>query len=345
MPEISICITTLNRADLLKNFIDSIVSQKQNLDVEIIVSDGGSGDHTREVMESFSKEYSYIKYVNPGRRVGFDEGLHLCVKESTGNFIWGMTDDDYLAQGGLAKVFSQIEPDLDLLLVNVRCFTKDMNIDLKQNLIPISEDRRFSYEEFDNAFSEYIFSLSYVGSFIVKRSIWFENNPEDYYGSWFGTYAAIAESTEVRKIKYLSEPIIHYRSAVSSWTEHTFKIWYDLWPNLVNKFELFSTKVKNDPVILYPWLRVQSLLKSRAMGSYNFSCWFKYIKGSPHASLLFTSFAIFISIIPVFLLNSAVLVAMLVLKRRNLYSIYTMIMSSPFPTISISIGKACGIRF
>ena len=346
MPKLSICISTLDRADFLKESIDSIISQKiESHDIEIVVSDGGSTDNTTEIMEAYVTEYDFIKYINPRRKVGLDEGYHMCVKESTGEYIWCMPDDDYFISDAFEKVLSLLETDLDLLVVNLKCFTDDLKVDLKQNLIPLTEDRIFNYEEFDNVFSEFIYGISYMGTLIPKRSIWFENNPEDYYESWFGAFAAMGESKQIRKISYLSEPIIHYRSACSCWTEHSFEIWYDIWPNLVNKFELFSKKINEEPVLLYPWLRALTLLKSRAMGEYNYSCYQKYIKNSPHASSLLRIKAFIISCIPVFLLNTAVLIALLVFKRNYLYSIYTIAMSAPNLTISNKIVKVLGIRF
>ena len=44
-PKLSICISTLDREELLKELIESILEQKCD-DIEIVVSDGGSQDNT-----------------------------------------------------------------------------------------------------------------------------------------------------------------------------------------------------------------------------------------------------------------------------------------------------------
>ena len=345
-PKLSICISTLDREELLKELIESILEQKCD-DIEIVVSDGGSQDNTCKLMESFDSNNHNIKFINPGRHVGLDEGYHMAVKGSSGDYIWCMPDDDYILPDALSTIIESLknEDNIDFLIVNLRCYTNDLKTDLNQNLIPIFEDKTMSFDEFKDIFSENIYGLSYMGTHILKRDIWFENNPEDFYDSWFGTFAAMGESKLINTVRYLNEPIIYYRSACSCWTEHSFEIWYKIWPGLVNQFGLFSRKIKENPEILYPWLRGLSVLKSRAMGEFNFNCYIKYIKDKPNASMLTHINSILISFLPIWILNTSVLLAMLIFKRTYLYSIYTMAMSSPTPNLAIRISSFFGIKF
>ena len=59
-PLLSICIPTYNRADKLKQTLESIVSQPEFIDFdefEIVISDNGSKDGTKEICEELKKKY------------------------------------------------------------------------------------------------------------------------------------------------------------------------------------------------------------------------------------------------------------------------------------------------
>jgi glycosyltransferase involved in cell wall biosynthesis len=63
-PIISICIPTYNRADFLKICINNIINQDAFSEnkIEIVISDNNSPDNTYEVVKTFQKNYSNIKY-------------------------------------------------------------------------------------------------------------------------------------------------------------------------------------------------------------------------------------------------------------------------------------------
>jgi len=342
--QLSICITTLNRCEYLRETIECIIAQKNDV-IELIIQNGGCSDGTDEMMLGYSSKYEFIKYVNPNNKMGLDEGYHQALKKSSGKYCWCIPDDDLIKDGGLLEILNYLKENPDLLIVNVRCFTKDLKQDLEQNLIPVKGHKHMNYNEFEDTFSSCIGSLSYTGTIILPRSIWFNSDLTDFYESWFGTYAAMASSKKINKIIFLSNPLILYRSACSSWTDHSFEIWYKMWPKIVKRFDLFSSARLANPEIENPWLRVRTLLKSRSMGEYRISTYFKFIHKSSHASFSTKIKSLLISVIPVLVLNFSVLLTMLFFKRTTAYTLYTMAMSSPFPRFAIIVCKLFGKQF
>tara|TARA_B100000780_G_C21126367_1_gene457171 strand:- start:1217 stop:2260 length:1044 start_codon:yes stop_codon:yes gene_type:complete len=336
--KLSICITTLNRCEHLRETVECIIAQK-NDDIELVIQNGGCTDGTDEMMIKYSSVYDFISYINPNKRMGLDEGYHQAVQKSSGKFCWCIPDDDHIKAGGLETILNHLDENPDLLLINLKCYTKDLKIDLNQNLIPIKGNKYMSYAEFEDTFSSCISSLSYTGTIILPREIWYESDLKQYYESWFGTYAAMASSSQIKKIIYLDDPIIIYRSACSAWTDHSFEIWYRMWPKIVNQFDLFKKAKQNNKIISKPHLRVLTLLKSRAFGEYKLSSYFKFINKDPDVSILNHLSSILISLIPIFILNTSVLICMLIFKRNQYYSIYTMAMASTFPKFAIIVCK------
>jgi len=104
-PAISVVICTRNRADLLAKAIASIIGQDfPRRDLEIIVVDNGSSDHTPEAVRSLQAAGA-IRYIR-------EEQIGLCIarnrgwRAAHGRYI-AFFDDDAIAQPGWLKTVRQ----------------------------------------------------------------------------------------------------------------------------------------------------------------------------------------------------------------------------------------------
>jgi glucosyl-dolichyl phosphate glucuronosyltransferase len=104
---VSIIIPTLNRARLLKRTLFSLFQQLGEVDFEVIVVDNGSGDDTKQVVESYQASEPRLTYIfddRPGLLVGRNVGAHRA-KGSILSFI----DDDVIVPPcwieGIGEVF------------------------------------------------------------------------------------------------------------------------------------------------------------------------------------------------------------------------------------------------
>lgn len=90
MPVLSICIPTYNRADILKQSLESLVSQdvfKQTEDIEIVISDNCSTDNTPQVAEKFAAQYGKkVQYFRNPKNVE-DKNFSLALERGTGDFL------------------------------------------------------------------------------------------------------------------------------------------------------------------------------------------------------------------------------------------------------------------
>ncbi len=90
MLRFSIIIPTYNRADLLKEAIDSVLKQTYE-NWELIIVDDGSIDHTKEVVISYQDARIHYHYqLNKERSAARNKGVDL----SKGDYICFLDDDD-----------------------------------------------------------------------------------------------------------------------------------------------------------------------------------------------------------------------------------------------------------
>lgn len=92
IPFFSVVITTFNRANLVKNALNTVLNQTEK-DYEIIIVDDGSTDDTFDLIKDNIKQYSNIKYIyhkNRGPALSKNAGIIA----SSGIYVTFLDSDD-----------------------------------------------------------------------------------------------------------------------------------------------------------------------------------------------------------------------------------------------------------
>ena len=114
-PLLTIAIPTWNRAVLLRDALDALLSQindnKNRGKIEIVISDNASTDNTNAVIEAFKSEYSTlnIAHFKQKENTGYFGNFQKCRELSTGNYFWLLSDNDHLANGLIAYLMNVLE--------------------------------------------------------------------------------------------------------------------------------------------------------------------------------------------------------------------------------------------
>ena len=100
-PQVSVIIPTYNRGWILKEAIDSVLTQDYN-NFELIVVDDGSTDNTSEILASYGNDIKVLFQENKGVSAARNRGI----AEASGQFIAFLDSDDlWLPQ----KLSTQVE--------------------------------------------------------------------------------------------------------------------------------------------------------------------------------------------------------------------------------------------
>lgn len=112
-PLLSICIPTYNRADVLKDNLNSLVQAEDFSDeVEVIISDNCSTDKTEQICTFFSKKYSNIKYFRNASNVGGCQNVLMSLEHATGCFLKLINDYTFFCAEGISYLLRLIKDNL-----------------------------------------------------------------------------------------------------------------------------------------------------------------------------------------------------------------------------------------
>jgi abequosyltransferase len=289
--KLSICIPTLNRGRFIGETLQSIVSQATD-EVEIVIVDGGSTDHTPEVVAHFQTLFSRLRYFredNKGANApsaspsggGFDRDCNRAVELAAGQYCWLFTDDDVLKPGAVEAVLRATRDGYALIVVNAEVRSSDFSQSLDPLRLRLTSDRTYEPEENESLFIDVANYLSFVGGVVIKRQLWLARDKDQYIGTGFIHVGVLLQSPISGQALVIAEPLItiRYGDALYMRSSRYFEIWMFLWPNLLWSFPDFSDAAKRRVSMKEPWRRYRTLLLFRAKGAYSAKEYREWLEG------------------------------------------------------------------
>ena len=271
MITLSICIATYNRAAFIGETLESILSQVSD-EVEVLVADGASTDNTSEILAGFTARCPQLRFVQLGKKGGFDHDYAKAVEFARGTYCWLFTDDDLMKPGAVAAVLQAIRQDYSLIVVNAEVRDVKLDVCLQGHRIALEADLVFadSQEDRDRFLSLAGDYLSFIGAVVIKREIWNQRDKALYFGTYFGYLGVTLGTPMPGKTLVMARPWIQIRYGNAQWVSKSFEIWMFKWPDLIWSFPHFSDWAKQRVVARKPWLSWPRLGFERALGHYTF---------------------------------------------------------------------------
>jgi CDP-glycerol glycerophosphotransferase len=111
---LSIVLPAYRVQGYLEECLDSILRQPFT-DIEVIGVDDCSPDHTGEVLDEYAKRDARVKVLHLEQNVGLGEARNAGLRQATGEYVWFIDSDDWLADGALWSVANRLrttQPDV-----------------------------------------------------------------------------------------------------------------------------------------------------------------------------------------------------------------------------------------
>lgn len=116
MKKLSILIPAYNVERWLPRCLNSILSQVKD-DIEIVIVDDGSTDTTLQCANEFAEKWNDIRVFSKHNE-GVGAARNYLLDKACGEFIWFIDSDDYIAEGALRHILSELNSTIDLLSVS-----------------------------------------------------------------------------------------------------------------------------------------------------------------------------------------------------------------------------------
>jgi len=258
---LSIFIPTYNRANLLAETLESIVSQISNNFIEIVISDNGSTDNTKEIVDLYRQKYKNIRYYKNEPSIHMDLN-HLKVLEYVDTkYCLMLGDDDVLVAEGYERIIESIENDnYDFIVLSSE---NDSNI--KFDNVELSNKKA--------AFLQYWKDLPYgtvIINVMLAKKIDVQKYVDTYHAYSALAWESFACSESNNKILVIKKPTIRLGIVIKTWKKETIDILYraaPLWFNLLP--EIYSPEIilKKHYITYY---KISVLMKLKSEGLFDY---------------------------------------------------------------------------
>lgn len=107
MPKVSVCIPTYNQSFYIEETIRSVLNQTLLPD-EIIVSDDGSTDGTKEILKRLDEEIFMLKVIYQPENLGISRNVDECLRIAKNEFVVRLDSDDMLLPSYIEKLYEAL---------------------------------------------------------------------------------------------------------------------------------------------------------------------------------------------------------------------------------------------
>lgn len=120
-PRVSICIPTFNRADFLRQAVDSALGQDYR-QLEVVIGDNASTDGTREACRAYARD-PRVRYYRSATNRGATANVRSCVRDyASGEYALVLSDDDLLVDPSyVSKAIAVLRRHRDAGMLMVFC--------------------------------------------------------------------------------------------------------------------------------------------------------------------------------------------------------------------------------
>lgn len=215
--KISVVVTSYNHEKYINQCIDSILNQKGNFEMEIILGDDRSTDRTGEILAKYQKDHpGLFKILTAESNLGITRNLKRCLDACSGDYIAICEGDDYWTDP------DKLQSQMDLLEHHPQysmCFSAFTLYYQEENrFTPFSDQLEIAKNELT---IEDLLYKNYIGNFscCMYRASVVHSLPADLFDMFTVDWLFNMVCGEIGKIGFIRERMSVYRKhSGGAWT-------------------------------------------------------------------------------------------------------------------------------
>lgn len=209
LPLVSVCITAYNHGGYIIQCVQSVLDQKGDFEIEILVGDDGSSDETRQILMSLSECHpDRIKVFFHPQNLGASGNLCFLISRAEGQFIAHLDGDDYW-------LADKLQRQLILLAEHPDCVAVYGN-----GLVVNDEGKHFArFHSPLKAKKLYLTDIVERGNFLFHSSLLYRSANKDVILSIPGGFIDFRmhiRLASIGPVLLINQPVAVYRHASSS---------------------------------------------------------------------------------------------------------------------------------
>lgn len=258
---VSVCVQTYQHKDYIKKCLDSILMQKTDFPIELILGEDDSTDGTRQICIEYAKKYPDIIRLFLRKR---KDVIHILgkptgrfnvienIKAAKGKYIAMCEGDDYWTDSlKLQKQTNFLEENKDFSI----CFHK---IKILKNNVLVNDFITIVPKEVTS-----LNDLIHYSNFIHTPSVCFRNYhikfPKVYYKTPVGDYPLYCLLAQYGNIKYIDEEMAVYRYGSGIYSTKKLKEKHKRWIVVLRELWLHFRRQNKDISTLFLKKYIKSL--------------------------------------------------------------------------------------
>ncbi len=207
--KISVIVTTFNHEKYIAQCLESIRCQKGDFQMEVIIGDDSSTDHTRAIAQQFQEKYPEIFAVLPaGPNLGITKNLKRCLDACSGKYIAICEGDDYWTDTNKLQkqmIFLESHPDYSMCFSALIIYYEDID-----KFEPYQDQLRLSQ---DVLTTEELIEQNYIGNFscCMYRTDVVKNLPDKLFEMFTVDWMFNISCSQFGKIGFIRDRMSVYR--------------------------------------------------------------------------------------------------------------------------------------
>ena len=208
---LSVSVAAYNLESMIRQCLDSFIRPEILEKVEVLVTDDGSKDQTREIVAEYEKKYPGSFKLIAQKNAGPGSTVNSGLAHATGKYFRMVDGDDWVNTNEMEAYLTYLEEhDTDMVCTSYCCVDHETGKKRLEMLKTDIMDREIQFEQVANDLLLAMHNVTYKTSILKENSIRLDN------GFYTDLEYLLFPTPYIHTVAFLSQTIYMYRVSLST---------------------------------------------------------------------------------------------------------------------------------